>query len=288
MYRELPLEALDPFVRSALVVSLPPLIGQSMHMSYDHRLFYVLSGSAQVVLNGKMTLLKQGSLVYWTAGTEYTFHYEEADTPRLIAINFDFTHENTQWDQCIPSVLPEGFAEEKCLERIYISNAPVLSGAFVLDDGTAAFGDLQRMIREAEERARFSDVLLTNLMRNLLVTLCRLADSESNSRGEDSFRQVLAYVQLHYREPLSNRTVADVFGYHPNYISQLFREHTEVPLHRYLLQLRIRRALSLLRSTDAPISEVAREAGFENVGYFCRYFKKVTGYSPSAYRKGAL
>ena len=288
MYRELPLETLEPFVRSALVVSLPPLIGQSMHKSYDHRLFYVLSGSAQVVLNGKLTPLKQGSVVYWTAGTEYTFRYEEADAPRLIAVNFDFTHENIQWDQCIPSVLPESFEEDKCLEHIYIPNAPVLSSAFVLEDGRSVFGDLERLVRESGERARFSDLLLTNLMRNLLVMLYRLADSESNSRGGDSFRQVLAYVQMHYRQPLSNRTVADVFGYHPNYISQLFREHTEVPLHRYLLQLRIRQALSLLQSTDAPISEVAREAGFENVGYFCRYFKKITGYSPSAYRKGAL
>ena len=288
MERELLLEELEPFVRSALVVPLPPLIGQSMHKSYDNRMFYLLSGSATVVLNGKSTRLSQGSVVYWTAGTEYTFFFEERDVPRVIAVNFDFTQEHTRLDRCLPSVEPSGYREEDRLERIRVKNAPVLNGAFVLTDGTELFGDLQRMVREAAGGLRFSGLLQRDLMRAVLALLCRRGEAESASRGGDAFRQVLEYVREHYLESLTNQTVAERFGYHPNYISQLFREHTEVPLHRYLLQLRIRRALTLLQTTDAPIGEVAREAGFENVGYFCRYLKKTTGHSPSSYRKGAL
>lgn len=288
MAEERMLKELEPFVRSALVVPLPPLIGQSMHMSCDHRLFYLLSGSAEVVLNGKSTRLKQGSVVYWTSGTEYTFHYRQEDAPRLIAINFDFTQGHTRLDQYIPSVAPEVFREEFCLEHIRVQDAPALNGAFALADGGILFRYMEQMVREAADGERFSQLLLTSLMRTVLILLNRQAETEDNSRGGDSFRQVLEYVGDHYREPLSNQTVAERFGYHPNYISQLFRECTGVPLHRYLLQLRIRRALTLLQSTDAPVSEVAREAGFESVGYFCRYFKKATGYSPSTFRKGAL
>jgi len=288
MERELLLEELEPYVRSALTVPLPPLIGQSMHKSYDNRMFYLLDGSASVVLNGESTRVRQGSVIYWTAGTEYTFFFEERQPPTVIAVNFDFTREHTRLDRYLPSVAPSDYREEERLERIRVKNAPMLNGAFVLTDGTELFGDLQRMVREAAGGLGFSGLVQTDLMRTVLVLLCRRGASESGSRGGDAFRQVLEYVREHYREPLTNQSVAERFGYHPNYISQLFRERTDAPLHRYLLQLRIRRAQTLLQTTEAPIGEVAREAGFENVGYFCRYFRKVTGHSPSAYRKGAL
>ena len=64
MERELLLEELEPYVRSALTVPLPPLIGQSMHKSYDNRMFYLLDGSASVVLNGESTI---GKAMYFYA-----------------------------------------------------------------------------------------------------------------------------------------------------------------------------------------------------------------------------
>lgn len=284
MERELLLEELEPFVRSALVVPLPPLIGQSMHKSYDNRMFYLLSGSATVVLNGKSTRLSQGSVVYWTAGTEYTFFFEERDVPRVIAVNFDFTQEHTRLDRCLPSVEPSGYREEDRLERIRVKNAPVLNGAFVLTDGTELFGDLQRMVREAAGGLRFSGLLQRDLMRAVLVLLCRRGEAESASRGGDAFRQVLEYVREHYLESLTNQTVAERFGYHPNYISQLIQEHTGMPLHRYLLNLRITQAVQLLENTDIPIAEIAARVGFKNPSYFSQYFKKQTGYPPRAFR----
>lgn len=285
MEQELLLEEIDPFVRSALIVPLPPGIGESLHMSYDHRLFYVLSGSAEVELAGKRTQLKPGSVVYWTAGTEYTFYYEESTQPELIAVNFDFTHGHSALVQYLPAVVPEDYEPDKCLEKICIKNAPLLNGWFVLEDGSDVFSWLQAMVREADAAIRFSDFLLTNLMRMVLTVLCRNAELQFNPRIDDSFHKILEYIHAHYREALSNQTVAAAFGYHPNYISKLFKDHTEAPLHQYLLKLRIRQALILLQGTGLTVGEIARQVGFESTGYFCRYFKKCTGYSPASFRR---
>lgn len=50
---------------------------------------------------------------------------------------------------------------------------------------------------------------------------------------------------------------------------------------QYRNRLRINRAFSLLEEGSSTVSEVAFACGFENVGYFCRYYKKITGESPS-------
>ena len=54
-----------------------------------------------------------------------------------------------------------------------------------------------------------------------------------------------------------------------------------------LTQIRIDHAVPLLRDTDMPISLVAASVGYQDYFYFAKVFKKVTGRTPSSYRKDA-
>jgi two-component system response regulator YesN len=53
-------------------------------------------------------------------------------------------------------------------------------------------------------------------------------------------------------------------------------------MERYI---RIDRAKELLDFTDKSIAEIAEASGFSNQNYFTRTFKKITGMTPSHYRK---
>ena len=53
------------------------------------------------------------------------------------------------------------------------------------------------------------------------------------------------------------------------------------------MQQRIDRAKHLLRSSDLPISEICTTVGFESIGSFSSLFRRISGLSPSAYRKFA-
>ena len=57
--------------------------------------------------------------------------------------------------------------------------------------------------------------------------------------------------------------------------------------HRYLQRRRIERAMTLLRTTDTPVTDVCMEVGFSSLGTFSRTFRDVVGTTPSAYRTGA-
>jgi transcriptional regulator GlxA family with amidase domain len=54
--------------------------------------------------------------------------------------------------------------------------------------------------------------------------------------------------------------------------------------HRYLQRRRLERAMTLLRETDRPVTEIALDVGFASLGTFGRTFRDVVGLSPTEYR----
>jgi AraC-like DNA-binding protein len=54
----------------------------------------------------------------------------------------------------------------------------------------------------------------------------------------------------------------------------------------YLNRYRITQAKRLLKETDHTITQIAMDVGFSDSGYFSRVFRRETGMSPEAYRRG--
>jgi len=66
---------------------------------------------------------------------------------------------------------------------------------------------------------------------------------------------------------------------------RLFKQHTGLSPNQYLLEIRIRKAQSLLTNTALSVQRISEETGFESSFYFSRFFKQRTGLSPLNYRK---
>jgi transcriptional regulator GlxA family with amidase domain len=64
-----------------------------------------------------------------------------------------------------------------------------------------------------------------------------------------------------------------------------FRDAFGETPHRYLQRRRIERAMWMLRTGDAPVTEVCFDVGFSSLGTFSRTFHEIVGVSPSAYRR---
>ena len=65
---------------------------------------------------------------------------------------------------------------------------------------------------------------------------------------------------------------------------RMFAHHTGLSPHQYRLQLRVGRARTLLSETALSVKEVAFRSGFESEQYFCRLFRRKTGFSPGEWR----
>ena len=96
---------------------------------------------------------------------------------------------------------------------------------------------------------------------------------------------IMNYLNHHYTEEIEVDKVAKEFHLNKNYIAHVFKEETGYSLMGYVFTLRINQAKLLLGETEQSITEIASACGYVDFAYFSRQFKKITGQSPSAYRK---
>ncbi|MDD2968844.1 MAG: response regulator [Lachnospiraceae bacterium] len=93
------------------------------------------------------------------------------------------------------------------------------------------------------------------------------------------------YIMDHYDQTLSLAEVADKVKVTPPYLSTLFTRYENCGFIDYLNQFRVERAKMFLHDYGLKTYEVAYKVGFQDEKYFSRVFKRITGKSPSEYRK---
>lgn len=96
---------------------------------------------------------------------------------------------------------------------------------------------------------------------------------------------VIAYIQEHFTEKITLEDLARCADRNPHYISAIFSRECGISISEYIASLRVAEAKKLLRSTTAPISDIAQLVGYQDPRYFSRIFRKQTGFYPRAYRQ---
>ncbi len=98
--------------------------------------------------------------------------------------------------------------------------------------------------------------------------------------------KLIQYVNTHYmQENVTLELLSSMFKVSVPYISRTFKELVGQSFLSYLHALRIRRAASLLASTEMTVSDIATEVGFESFRTFSRVFKELKGVTPSDFRQ---
>lgn len=111
----------------------------------------------------------------------------------------------------------------------------------------------------------------------------KLVKEESDAEHQ-GVHKAKEYMKDHYTEQITLNDIASYTGYNPSYLSTIFKRHEGIPPLDYLTGVRIRQARILLACNDFSISDVAMMVGFQNISYFNRTFKKVTGQTPGEYK----
>jgi len=102
--------------------------------------------------------------------------------------------------------------------------------------------------------------------------------------ADDRFYRVRQWLEEHYLEPVSMDELAQMAGVTKSYFFRAFKKAFGMPPLAYQQMLRIEAAKTLLRVTSLSCSEVAFRAGFTDVYFFHRIFKKHTLLTPKQYR----
>ncbi|WP_186576032.1 response regulator transcription factor [Aquibacillus kalidii] len=109
---------------------------------------------------------------------------------------------------------------------------------------------------------------------------------DKQSKLSPVVKKVQSYIQDHYNDSsLTLGKVADEFHVSMEYLSRILKQELGISYVGLLTQMRINKAIDLLKTTDMTIREIAEEVGYDSQHYFSTAFKKTMGISPKQFKK---
>lgn len=163
---------------------------------------------------------------------------------------------------------------------------------FIPPEESEEIARLMRLVRrELTDRRDGFSLIVDAALSTLLVLLSRraLPRTDSRTRGASPSADLIfssaAYIDLHFTEPLSLADLAAAVNLEKTYYSCLFKRMIGLSPWEYISIKRVERAITLLRSTDMNILDVAVSCGFNNTANFNKIFKKYAGSTPKSLRR---
>ena len=99
--------------------------------------------------------------------------------------------------------------------------------------------------------------------------------------GEQVLSRIRDYVVTHIDEPIEAGTLAGIAGCSPFHFTRVFARSVGMTPYRYVVHLRLRRALELMRDGRHGLAEIAAATGFADQSHMTRWVRRVHGVSPA-------
>ena len=231
----------------------------------EHQILYIRSGTGIAEFKrGKGIPLATGSVNILRPG-EWHRHWPDPETG---------------WSEAYIGLGGEVVA--RVVAELFPKPAPVILD---LSSDTRFDGNIMALVAEILSEGAERPHSLAMKALSLLTSLAECSrNAEVAPTCYTKIRRASLYIAHHMDETLDLEEVAKMFGMGYSFFRRRFRACTGLSPLAYQHSLRLRRALRLLKSSDAPISEIADSIGFQSQAYFARFFRKETGLSPTAYR----
>ena len=237
---------------------------RKLRQPFIHSNFYiniVFKGTAILKFDEKTFNIKNGDLFFTFPGQKFTI---DAD------IKFTFLYISFNGTGALPLLETFNINKQNCIFNNLDNVIPFWISAI-------------RRINQNNANVLTESVLMYTL--SFINTL----SLNNEEQKKEKFESILDYINHNYTSnDMSIRKVADIFFYSEKYLSSLFKKKTEMKFSQYLNNLRIQRAINLLKNGETNISLISSKCGFTDPFYFSKVFKKNTGKTPREYIKSII
>lgn len=237
------------------------------HFHGNLEMVYVCSGEMKATLNGRTVLVKADEIVLVPSYVVHQFQTERASDTLLLIVPLDY--------------LP---AFKRLFKKKGFS-APVYRDEEA-DSELRHCLELLSRGRHRPESPVYKGYI--EVIVGLLIEKVGLCDQTEDQTGE-LIRDILTYLDDHFRSSLDLASLACHFGYSKSRFSHIFNACFHCSITDYINTLRCRHAANLI-ADGTPQLDAALQAGFENMRTFYRAFKQYFGETPAQYsqRNGSL
>lgn len=231
----------------------------------DYGIQYIAEGKGYYEENGETVTMEAGTVFLYFPNVRQHYYFKKNDNAKLL-----WAHCTGKFCEILDPIKQSGIvtvkiADTKDFERVF-----------------------KRMTAAYHRKEAYFQTICDGYMQVLLSLIMKNATSSRNtgvSKANDGLEKVLAYMNMHFHEPIDLTRYAKMCYVSRDRFLHTFKAHTGVSPYKYQLQLRIDRATEMLIYSSVSINDIASAVGFRDCSYFCRIFKKFTGKTPTEYRK---
>jgi AraC-like DNA-binding protein len=249
------------------------------------RFYYIVDGKFEWIINNQHTILYPADLAivlpgqslgaekgYLDIGTLYWFHIEVDKTDPATTMLLG------KW-----SGISQG--EILTIKKILLlNNSPVISK---LREAGTIFQSIQNELFTQE--IGYS-TRVNQLIDELFILITRQLTRQNNSHRD--FPQTFLKLEKTLRQNLAHQwtveEMAALVGLGTTAFNEKVKNFTGFSPLNYLINIRISEAIKLLKREDVNVTNIALETGFYSSQHFSTTFKKLTGYTPSQFRKNNI
>lgn len=248
-------------------------VNESEHLHEFVEIVYILSGNGVHGIDGMEYDVTHGSLLF--INYRQVHHFRTNGKMKYLNIFLDpqwISEKIIDTENAFQLLTVSAFGDFQCLT----CGQPLLS--FTGSERIRLEGLLKQMKDEyAGQLPGYETVL--KAQTNILLTLIFRKMLPDESRTD-----FYEYIRTHCDRHFTLEELARQCCYNPSYFSRMFRKQNGMTVTEFIRQIRMDKAMELLRTTTLSVEEIADEVGFSNKTVFYRNFREVTGCTPQEWR----
>jgi AraC family transcriptional regulator len=138
------------------------------------------------------------------------------------------------------------------------------------------------LVAESADDYREGPLFWSEIAGNFIAGLVARHTSPPSGRGRGTFnkdvlKRLRDYVITHLDEPIDVSTLAGIAGRSPFHFSRVFARSVGMTPHRYVVHLRLQRAVELVREGQSSFAQIAARTGFADQSHLSRWVRRVRG-----------
>lgn len=273
--------------------------------THAHEFFemvYIRRGHGAHLIGREKYSIRAGDLFIIHPGEAHRYVIEENSSLRIVNVLWQpklvrqllRAGENSLSSQALPYIAPLLQKRKKFSHHMHLSGSAAFRVEVLLDE-------MQRETEAARDGvpAPGCHALLRHLFCSLLILLSRVHHEQttasntpiqrdrmtsSRAAGQKAVAQAIKHLEAHWNEPVRIGELASLVALSESRFAHLFRTHTGRSPIAYQHDLKMERAIELLRSSTLSVQEIAQGCGFSEARFFHRLFRRHFGCSPKQWR----
>lgn len=258
----------------------PPEFGAwPMHRHEFFEMFYVYSGVCTCEYENQVFTLGPGSLCVLNTRCRHRLHNSDDGLIYNIMVR-----RQTLFSDMFAMLKENDLFLNFFINSVHGDNDRPSVMLLNIERGETAEIYLFNLIREYYRGGALGQSLMKLMYASLLIELARKHKDADREKSE--MTEIMAYISDHWSS-VTLGSLAEALHYSPSHISRSFSRNMGQSFSDYLRGFRLDRAAHFLLHTDLGIEKIAEMCGYGQRSSFEKEFKKYTGKTPKAYRRGS-